>query len=381
MPPLNPSDARSRLRGAGPSVAWSRRLDTVPSPRPLLVAPAVLLVAACGANQASSTDSTSDASTWVSDAAWTGDIQVVDGGNLSGLPWKSGAATSDYVGFEMWRGRPFDVAVSGSTWASWADIEAPYIAPYDGFPGFMQLRIPMLPGTGTSLASGVTFTACATGAYDANFEALGRDLVAKGRGNSHVRLGWEANGNWYPWNAANASSATEWVQCFQHEVTALRAAAPEILIDWNMNAETETPASLNPTDIYPGDAYVDVIGVDFYDFWPALTTDALWTTHYLDSAPGGGPYGIGAWLAFAQSRGKLLAIPEWGIINSSKPNCGCGGDDPVYVKNMHDFFAANAAELAYESYFNLATTPGDTTTIIYPSTTSPDASAEYMHLF
>src|SRR5580692_8503110 len=34
-----------------------------------------------------------------------------DGGTLSGLPWRSGAATSDIMTFEMWRGRLLDVGV------------------------------------------------------------------------------------------------------------------------------------------------------------------------------------------------------------------------------------------------------------------------------
>jgi hypothetical protein len=238
----------------------------------------------------------------------------------------------------------------------------------------------MVPGNGASLASGVTFAACAAGMDDSHFATLGANLVREGRGDSYIRLGWEANGNWYAWNAGNAASAQEWIQCFQREVTALRSKAPNVKIDWNMNADTKTPASGNATDIYPGDAYVDVVGVDFYDNWPALNTDALWNSHYMDNASGGGPHGIGAWLAFAKSHNKPLSVPEWGIVNSTG-SCGCGGDDPVYVSHMHDFFAANAANVAYESYFNLGNSSGDTTFLVYPATTSPNASAKYKSLF
>jgi hypothetical protein len=271
--------------------------------------------------------------------------------------------------------------VAGALWSTWTEIEAPYVGNFGGFAGFLQLRLPMLPGNGAVLASGVTFADCAAGAYDSHFISLGAYLVGHGRGDSYVRLGWEANGNWYPWNAGNAASAQEWVQCFQREATALRSAAPSVRIDWNMNADTKTPASGNPTDLYPGDDYVDTVGVDFYDNWPALETDLLWSSHYMDQARGGGPHGIGAWLAYAASRGKPLSVPEWGIIHSSAPNCGCGGDDPVYVGHMHDFFAANAADLAYESYFNLPIKPGDTTSLVYPSATSPNASDRYRSLF
>lgn len=82
--------------------------------------------------------------------------------------------------------------------------------------------------------------------------------------------------------------------------------------------------------------FVDVVGVDFYDNWPALSTDALWNGHYMDQASGGGPHGIGAWLAFARSHGK---------------------------------------------YFDLGNSAGDTMFLMYPATTSPNASAAYQSLF
>jgi beta-mannanase len=308
----------------------------------------------------------------------------MDGGTLSGLAWKSGASSADDNAFATWRGRALDVGVNWDNRSTWAEIENPDIygalSKLGSFAGVLELGTAMLPGRGASLASDVTFADCAAGKYDSHFMALGQNLVSQRRGDSFVRLGWEANGDWYAWNASNAASPQQWIQCFQHEVMALRSTAPNVKIDWNMNAETKTPASRNPTDIYPGDAYVDVIGVDFYDNWPALNTDALWNSHYMDESAGGGPRGIGAWLAFARSHGKQLSVPEWGIVHAPG-NCGCGGDDPVYVDHLYNFFAANAAEIAYEAYFNLATTPGDTTFLIYPSTTSPSASARYAALF
>jgi Glycosyl hydrolase family 26 len=306
------------------------------------------------------------------------------GGALSGLAWKSGAATSDTGAFATWRGKPLDVEVSWDNRSTWAEIEDAdiygAITAVKSFKGPLELGTAMVPGSAATLASGVTFASCAAGTYDTHFATLGTNLVAEGRGDSFIRLGWEANGNWYAWNAGNAANAQQWILCFQHEVTALRSKAPSVKIDWNMNADTKTPASGNATDLYPGDAYVDVVGVDFYDNWPALDTDALWNSHYMDQASGGGPHGLGAWLAFAKSHGKPLSVPEWGIVNATG-NCGCGGDDPIYVTHMHDFFAANAADIAYEAYFNLGNSPGDTTFLVDPATTSPGASAQYKSLF
>ena len=308
-------------------------------------------------------------------------------GALSGLAWNSGASSEDASGFAAWRGHPLDVADTWDNRSSWDEIQHPDIyggiSGFAGFAGRLALGTAMLPGDGATLASGVSFAACASGDYDGYFQQLGRDLASLGRDDSFIRLGWEANGNWYAWNADNAASPAEWVSCFRHEALAIKSTAPRARIDWNMNFDTKTPSQThNPADLYPGDDVVDVIGVDQYDNWPALISDADWDAHYMDSmwGPTGGPKGLGAWLAFARSHGKPLSVPEWGIVNATG-NCGCGGDNPVFVQHMHDFFAQNAADLAYEVYFNLGNYGGDTTFLVYPSTTSPNASARYQSLF
>ena len=54
---------------------------------------------------------------------------------------------------------------------------------------------------------------------------------------------------------------------------------------------------------------------------------------------------------------------------------GGGGDNPVFVQNMIEFFRANSADLAYEIYFNQ--TVGTTLHKVYPNTDNPLASAKY----
>jgi len=90
-------------------------------------------------------------------------------------------------------------------------------------------------------------------------------------------------------------------------------------------------------DSYPGDGYVDVVGVDSYDAW------ADWNWQLT------GDEGLNDWLAFALAHGKKLSVPEWGLFVTS--NHG-NGDNATYIQNMYNFFRANAANLAYEAYFN-----------------------------
>ena len=65
----------------------------------------------------------------------------------------------------------------------------------------------------------------------------------------------------------------------------------------------------------------------------------------------GGPWGLGSWLAAAQQHGKKLAVSEYAVWQQDAQTAA-QADDPVYVDNMYRFFKANAASIAYESYFN-----------------------------
>src|SRR5207245_1228076 len=97
--------------------------------------------------------------------------------------------------------------------------------------------------------------------HDADFKAFAAGLVRLGRANSIIRLGWEFNGDWQPWAAFNPA---QFIAAFQRIVTDLRAADPQIVIDWNGNYGY-SQVKVDPfTKLYPGDGYVDIIGVDAY---------------------------------------------------------------------------------------------------------------------
>jgi hypothetical protein len=120
---------------------------------------------------------------------------------------------------------------------------------------------------------------------------------------------------------------------------------------------------------YPGDQYVNIIGVDSYDDWPPANTRGGWQMQL------NGPYGLNFWLNFAKAHGKFFSVPEWGIASGGMWPGHEGGDDPAYIKDMYDFFAANKKWIAYESYFS------DGGTSIYDPDQNPQASAEYQQLW
>ena len=287
------------------------------------------------------------------------------GGKLS---WSSGvylpsATPASIDAFGTWRGAPVDVVTVWPDRATWADIVDPswLYQRWQGSPVTVAFGEPMLPQN----VAGVSISACAAGSYNSYWRQFGTNISAYGLGKSIIRLGWEFNGNWYIWQASNPST---WVKCWQHIVTSARTTAPGLQWDWNVNRGRSAGLS-DPTLAYPGDAYVDTVGVDSYDSWPAATTSANWNQQL------NGTQGLMYWFDFAKTHGKKFAVPEWGNMmpGSTAPGKNAGGDDPAYVNDMLGFFRAHSANTAWESNFQGPSTGG----VYGAGTRVPKASAAY----
>jgi len=180
---------------------------------------------------------------------------------------------------------------------------------------------------------------CAAGDYNSNATELGTNLVAAGLQNSVIRLGWEMNGPWEPdFMGTTTQEQNLWAQCFANEVTGLRQAAGEhFLIDWNPNSCYQNVPFAN---YYPGNAYVDIMGLDQYDVGCDAPTTAL-TFAQLANEPGG----LASFEAFAKAQGKPMSVPEWGL--ASTPS----GDDPGYVDGIGS--AVDNGDFAFQEYFDI----------------------------
>lgn len=191
---------------------------------------------------------------------------------------------------------------------------------------------------------------CASGDYDQYATALAKNLVSYGAGNIVIRLGPEANGNWEAdYVGSTTQEMSDWAQCYANEVTAMRAVpGANFLFVWNPNVcTTDLPLSA----WYPGNSYVDIIGVDAYDVdcstlktvsqegWTAYSTDSATNTPNDPSFPS-----LDNIEAFAAANGKPLSFPEWGI-DTGMP------DDPTYVTDMAQMFSQD--DFSFESYFDM----------------------------
>ena len=108
---------------------------------------------------------------------------------------------------------------------------------------------------------GASIRACAKGTYNAHWRQFGQMISSYGLGSSIIRLGWEFNGNWYPWAATDP---TAWAECWRQAVTSAWSTAPRLRWDWNVNRGVSS-ALADPTRAYPGNRYVSMIGIDSYD--------------------------------------------------------------------------------------------------------------------
>jgi hypothetical protein len=262
-------------------------------------------------------------------------------------------ATLDFAATQDWAG------ITGPNWL---------LDPRVGSSARLEYSLPMFPdGNQYSLA------ACARGAYNPQWKLTALSLVSHRLADTIVRPGWEFNGTWYHWSAKN--DVAGYIGCFRQIVTTMRAVSGQhFAFDWNPSIGANAfPAEL----AFPGDAYVDYVGVDIYDTsWghypsaqPATARAAVWNDDV------NGNHGLAFWSHFAATHHKPLAIVEWGV--ASLRNGHGGEDDPAFIDHMFDFMTNHANNVAYAHYFDWTSDAGDHK--LTGATRFPASAAEYRH--
>jgi hypothetical protein len=220
--------------------------------------------------------------------------------------------------------------------------------------------------------SGVNNASVASGAQDGNIATFAQRLAAAGWNTNRtvIRLAWENNGNWYEWGWDRGGVST-FINMWRKWVTVCRAnGLSNVIWDWCLN---KGPQSYNSgyswTTAYPGDDYVDVIGIDSYDFYTASFNETQWEGN-TRAAKNPGLEGV---LQFCKDHNKLMSIDEWGVTHDANG----GGDNAWYVGRMHTWLKTNAAWIAWDvtydhpgapAYFNHMLSDGS----------NPNAAARYL---
>jgi len=293
---------------------------------------------------------------------------------FSGI-WAGGgtAGTGRVDSFGAWRGTLVDAATVYPEAAGWQQIHDSHwhITTFDGFDGTLTYGLPMLPDKGEGDLGSIV-----AGTHDWVYKKVARDLVKAKRGRSIVRIGWEANGDWFRW-AASADSATQFVAAYRHIAAVLRSVAPDLVIDFDIACGTVLRGQGDRLDaltkLYPGDDVVDLVGCDTYDWYH---TKAFDEQSWLSSLQPADAVGIQDVANFARAHGKGLSVPEWGL---ASPREGGEGDNPFYLARMRLFFVANSDILVVENYFSEPTT--SIANSIWEPDQNPRSSAVYVQLW
>lgn len=262
----------------------------------------------------------------------------VGAGNYGGM-----AKLSALVGYRVRYASDF----LGST--SWSALVNPswFLARWKHSGYSVNWSVPMLPTNPTTHRPEGTLIAGAQGKYNHYFVTLSRRLVAGGQGHAIIRLGWEFNGEWWPWSQDTCPRTvpTCFAAYWRHVVRSMDSVpGAHYQFEW-----TPIYGAQDPMVSWPGAQYVSIIGLDVYDRWwpkypihtvcpvvkgkkhchPAKDTALVWSR--LRTLRTGLDWAVD----FAAQQHKPLAIPEWGV--SGADSVHGGGDDAAFVNDMAAF--------------------------------------------
>ncbi|MEU9336759.1 glycosyl hydrolase [Streptomyces sp. NPDC048290] len=210
-----------------------------------------------------------------------------------------------YLPGDLWsniEGRPDFLA----SWADWrrADPDRMFV-----------LNVPMLERNEEGLSDAEVrrlLRQGAAGRFDQHYRALAERLVDLKVPDTVIVLGWEMNGITYSHRCGPDPQA--WKKYWNRVVTAMRAVpGQKFKFDWTPSRGRDAIAW---TRCYPGDATVDVIGMDSYDQPSGMSFDQQVSE----------PYGLRDHVEFAKAHGKAISYPEWGLFRN--------GDNPEYMRRM-----------------------------------------------
>jgi len=309
---------------------------------------------------------TQPAARWAASSAWDALGVFTQGGK------------KDVDNMERWLGRTVNFRLVWAGWQNWQPTMAAFkklTHPRTGHVAnndrtlIIAMGLTMKQGSQGATQARAKLQAAANGANDAFWREIGKVLHERGldgrfpdgRPKVILRVGWESNGDWYPWSSQGNEEL--FAKAFRRAHDRVSERAPNMTWIYGLSVNKSNEASVRKA--YPGDAYVDIIEMDVYDSWAAYPQSGGG-----DRNPGArqrswemklnGNVGLNFLARFAQERGKLLAIGETGLwrqnVGGRAGEVG-GGDNPQWIDNIHNWAntQARAGRLGWLNYFEANT--------------------------
>ncbi|HEX6780663.1 MAG TPA: glycosyl hydrolase [Solirubrobacterales bacterium] len=230
--------------------------------------------------------------------------------------------------FERHAGKKVAVLNQGQEWATWDKLEAEAT--------HARGAIPLIT---MGLGDGVTIEDVAKGEQDAAIEKWAQEAKAWGHPFFFAPW-WEMNGAWFPWGR-EPELKKAW-QRF-HDVVAGQGAT-NVTWTWVVNSIWFDPES-NPTLYYPGDAYVDWIALDSYNWGRNPAQPDKWLTPDQTISP-----------TLKLMREAAPAKPVAILENASSE---FGGNKTDYIREMLTTYLPHHPEIGAYFWFNWNHPKGD----------------------
>jgi len=151
----------------------------------------------------------------------------------------------------------------------------------------------------------------------------------------------EMNGDWYPWGAnVNGNTPADFVAAWRHvwKIFAEEDASANVVWEWAPNEQFQGSAALEP--LYPGDAYIDQIGISAYNWGdrPSGPVSSRWREFGVMIDP---------------TLKEIGAFTDLPLGVSETGSSAVGGDRAEWIEGMFD--DALERELTFINYFDIKT--------------------------
>jgi hypothetical protein len=259
-------------------------------------------------------------------------LNVVAAPVVNNLYWgffdDSGTPMSFYNGF----GKKPSMAMMFDGWDATGSRSFPVQFCQNAFAGGYTPHITWEPKMG--------LTELTSGKYDEDIKKYGQAIAALGKP-VVLRFAHEFNGDWYPWSILNDQlvPAATYVQAFRYVHGKIReAGAANAYFVWAPNNENGAKNPQTLESYYPGDAYVDLIGMDGYNFGTSQT----WSK----------------WQSFSEVFGKLYdwimqAHPGKPVFICEMGTSSTGGNKNAWITDMFAQLETRFPKLKGFVWFNI----------------------------
>ncbi len=247
--------------------------------------------------------------------------------------------------FEAWLGRPVDLILCTVDFHKWENYRhADWLSQtVYGARGRRRLvyDVPIV-------IQGASYAEANTGAYDGHWKSLAQSLLANNPGDDEIvlRPSHEMNGDWFVWGVGLSRLALvpDFIASWRRFHGVFRRVPGGERFRFSFSA---SEGASDPRPMWPGDAYVDLVGYDVYWKPKAMggegweTDDAREAWEKRIAGEGYNEWNVSGMLAFAKLKGKPFQIDEWGV---------WGPDAAPFVEGMAAFLRAGGAQA--HTYWN-----------------------------